>query len=137
MGKPIYFFGIESTIQKNGLLLSQRKYTLDLLQETSLFGYKLANTPMEADVKFQSEDSKVYDDIKQHKRMIGKFIYLIVIRPQFSFAIGLLSQLMHKSRELHQKATLKDSFIYEESSRKGLLYEKHGHIHVSAYLDAR
>jgi len=38
MGKPRYFLEIEVAYQKYGLLLSQRKYTLDLLEETGMLG---------------------------------------------------------------------------------------------------
>ena len=40
-GKPRYFLGIEVAYQKHGLLLSQRNYALDLLQETGLLGANL------------------------------------------------------------------------------------------------
>jgi len=36
--KPRYFLGIEIAYQKYGLLLSQRKYTLDLLEKTGMLG---------------------------------------------------------------------------------------------------
>jgi len=38
MEKPRYLLGIEVAYQKHGLLLSQRKYTLDLLEETDMLG---------------------------------------------------------------------------------------------------
>jgi len=50
MRKSRCFFGIEVAYQKHGLLLSQRKYTLDLLQEIGMFGCKHASTPMKANV---------------------------------------------------------------------------------------
>ena len=50
MGKPKYFLGIEIAYQKDRLLLSQRKYVLDLLEEMGLLGCKPANTPMEVNV---------------------------------------------------------------------------------------
>ena len=45
-----YFLGIEVAHQKHSVLLSQRKYALDLLEETELLGCKHDNTPMEANV---------------------------------------------------------------------------------------
>jgi len=41
MGKPRYFLGIEVDYQKHGLLLSKKKYVLNLLKETDLFGANL------------------------------------------------------------------------------------------------
>jgi len=52
MGNPRYFLGIEGAYQKHGLLLSQRKYTLDLLEKTDMLGCKPASTLMEANVDY-------------------------------------------------------------------------------------
>jgi len=41
MEKPRYFFGIEVAYQKHGLLMSQRKYALELFKETGLLGANL------------------------------------------------------------------------------------------------
>lgn len=40
MGKPWYFLDIEFAYTKEMMVLSQRKYVLDLLQETGLLGCK-------------------------------------------------------------------------------------------------
>jgi len=50
MGRPKYFLGIEVTRQKYSVLLSQRKYALDLLDEAGLLGCKPAITPLETNV---------------------------------------------------------------------------------------
>lgn len=63
-GKAKLFLGIEVVYQKNGLVLSLRKYALDLLQTTGLLGCKYVSKRMKTDVDFWNEDSKVYDDIK-------------------------------------------------------------------------
>ena len=46
MAKPRYFLEIEA-YQKHDLFLSQRKYTLDLLEQTGMLG---CSTPMKANV---------------------------------------------------------------------------------------
>jgi len=50
MGRPKYFLGTEVAHQKHNVLLSQRKYVLDLLEKIEYLGCTLANTPMEANV---------------------------------------------------------------------------------------
>jgi len=62
MGHPKYFLGIEVAHQKQSVLLSQRKYALDLFEEAGLLGCKPANTPMEANVDLWFNDSHTLDD---------------------------------------------------------------------------
>lgn len=62
-GKPSYFLGIGVAYQNN-ILLSIRKHVLDLLQKTGLLGCKPVSILMEVDMDFQSDDIKVYDNVK-------------------------------------------------------------------------
>ncbi|RVW87892.1 Retrovirus-related Pol polyprotein from transposon RE1 [Vitis vinifera] len=66
-----------------GVVLSQRKYATDLLQETSLLGAKLANVPMEPILDLWKENED-FEDNAQYGRLVGKLIYLIVTRPDIS-----------------------------------------------------
>jgi len=43
--------GIEVAYSKNGVLPSQRKYTMDLLEETGLLGGRITGTPLEPNLK--------------------------------------------------------------------------------------
>ena len=76
MGRPKYFLGIEIAHQKHSILLSQRKYALDLLEETRLLGCKPASTPMEANVDLWFDNNHTLNDPERYMRMIGKLIYL-------------------------------------------------------------
>jgi len=60
MGRPKYFLGIEVAHQKLSVILSQRKYALDLLEETWFLGCKPTNTPMEANVDLWLDDSHTW-----------------------------------------------------------------------------
>jgi len=88
MGKPRYFLGIEVAYQKHGLLLSQRKYTLNLLEETGMSGCKPASTLMETNMNLWCDNSHLLDDPRQFRRLIEKLIYLTVIKPDITFAVG-------------------------------------------------
>ena len=46
LGELKYFLGIEICRSKEGLFLSQRKYTLDLLSEAGDLGGRVAKTPL-------------------------------------------------------------------------------------------
>jgi len=101
MGRPKYFLGIEIAHQKHSIFLSQRKYVLDLLEETGFLGCKPASTPMEANVDLWFDDSHPLDDPRRYRRLIGKLIYLTVTRPDITFTVGVLSRFMHEPREAH------------------------------------
>jgi len=52
LGDLKYFFSLEVTRSKKGIMMNKRKYALKLLKDASLLAYKLANTPMDNLVKF-------------------------------------------------------------------------------------
>ncbi|RDX95160.1 hypothetical protein CR513_22350, partial [Mucuna pruriens] len=56
-GKLKYFFGIVVAYSKKGILISQRKYVLDLLTETRKLGCKTTRVAIEQNHKIGSEES--------------------------------------------------------------------------------
>ena len=51
LGKLKYFLGIEIAQSNSGVVLSQRKYALGVLEETGMLDYKPVDTPMDPKVK--------------------------------------------------------------------------------------
>ena len=88
---PRYFLGIEFAYQSCKLALSQRKYALDLLQETGLLGCKPATSPLEAQPKFWNTDSPMMADANCYRRLLGKLIYLTVTHPYITYDVSVLS----------------------------------------------
>ena len=70
-----YFLGIEVMYSKKGIFLSQRKYVLDLLNETGLMGAKPCETPMEPGIKLTA-DGVPFSDPQSYRRLVEKLNYL-------------------------------------------------------------
>jgi len=46
-----YLLGVKVTQSKKGVVISQRKYALDILKETSMMNYRPADSPMDPNHK--------------------------------------------------------------------------------------
>uniref|UniRef100_A0A2N9IA04 Integrase catalytic domain-containing protein n=1 Tax=Fagus sylvatica TaxID=28930 RepID=A0A2N9IA04_FAGSY len=90
LGKLRYFLGIEVARSKAGISLSQRKYTLDILQDTGYLGSKPVATPMEPNLKLMPDEGDFVDDPDTYRRLVGKLIYLTITRPDISYAVSIV-----------------------------------------------
>ena len=133
---PRYFLGIEFAYQSGKLALSQRKYALDLLQETGLLGCKPATSPLEARPKFWDTDSPIMADANRYRRLLGKLIYLTINRLDITYVINILSQFMHEPRVVHWEGALRVLAYIKRAPRKRLIYRRHDHLRIEAYSDA-
>ena len=86
MGTLWYFLGIEVAQFKEGISLSQRKYVLDILEETGLLGSKPVETPM-----LMSNCMKIKGSCYLILRDIGKLNYLTITRLDILFAVSVVS----------------------------------------------
>ena len=72
LGPLKYFLGIEVSRSSEGIFLSQRKYVLDLLQETGMLGCQPVNTPIEEGLKLCVEPNQVSTDKGRYQRLVGR-----------------------------------------------------------------
>ena len=61
LGKLQYFLGIEVARSEKGIFISQRKYILDLLEETGMMGCKPAESPIESNHKLEAGTGEPVD----------------------------------------------------------------------------
>ena len=76
-----YFLGIEVAQSNNGIVISQRKYALDILEETRLMNSKSIETPMDPNVKLPLSQGEPLSDPEKYRRLVEKLNYLTIICP--------------------------------------------------------
>ncbi|RVW27157.1 Retrovirus-related Pol polyprotein from transposon TNT 1-94 [Vitis vinifera] len=70
LGKLKYFLGIEIAQSSSGVVLSQRKYALDILEETGMLDCKPVDTPMDPNVKLVPGQGEPLGDPGRYRRLV-------------------------------------------------------------------
>ena len=85
-----YFLGVDVMRSKQGIMLSQRRYVLDLLSKTGKLGAKPCSTPMAPNVLITKEGD-LFEDPERYKRLVGKLNYLTVTRQYIAYSVSVLN----------------------------------------------
>ena len=136
LGSLKYFLGIEVAQSKEGIVISQRKYVLDILKETGMVDCKPIDSPMDPNLKLVADQSEPYSDPERYRRLVGKLIYLTITRPDISFPVGVVSQFMQAPRIDHWNAVIRILRYLKKAPGQGLLYEDKGNSQIFGYCDA-
>ena len=77
-GKLKYFLGIEIAQSNSNVVMSQRKYVLDILEETGMLDCKPVNTPMNLNVMLIPGQGELLRDPRRYRRLVGRLNYLTI-----------------------------------------------------------
>ncbi|KAG6428886.1 hypothetical protein SASPL_106925 [Salvia splendens] len=136
LGAPKYFLGLEIARNKKVLLVSQRKYTLDLLKDTWLLGCKPSNVPMDPLKKLRLDSGTPLKDASKYRRLIGRLLYLCITRPYVTFAVHKLSKYVSNPSDEHWEAAEKILRYLKGTPGHGLFYSSSSKINLSIFSDA-
>ncbi|CAN1305751.1 Copia protein [Linum perenne] len=136
LGHLKYFLGMEIARSKDCLIVSQRKYVLDLLNETGMLGCKPIDTPMEQNKRWTREAEPTLVERGRYQRLVGKLIYLSHTRPDITFAVGIVSQHMQSPNEDHMEAVYRILRYLKGSPGLGLQFSKKDTRGIEVYTDA-
>ncbi|XP_062114522.1 uncharacterized mitochondrial protein AtMg00810-like [Humulus lupulus] len=136
LGMLKYFLGFEITRSKSGLFLSQRQYTLQLLEDTCYLGSKPAKSPMDPRLKFTDQQGDLLSDPSRYRRLVGRLLYLTLSRPDITYSIHTLSQFMATPRTEHLQAIHHLLRYLKGRPGQGLLYSSSSSLHLRGFSDS-
>ena len=96
-----YFLSIEVIRTSACIMISQWHYILNLLYNFGMAECKFVATPLNRNLKLDADSGTTTCEPTQYRQLIGSLIYLTITRPNLSYPVGLLSQFMQTSRDIH------------------------------------
>ncbi|KAD3640379.1 hypothetical protein E3N88_29602 [Mikania micrantha] len=136
MGSLSYFLGVEVVPRGRDLILSQRKYILDIIHKAGLTTCKSVDSPMTTTAKLALDDSPFFGDPVKYRQIVGSLQYLTLSRPDTTFAVNKVYQFMHSPTENHWSAVKRILCYLQGICNFGLLLQHHSSSVLHAYTDA-
>ena len=81
--------------------MCQRKYVLDILEETGMLDCKPINTPMDPNVKLVPRQGEPLQDSGRYRQLVGIVNYLTITRLDISFSVSIVSQFPQSPCDSH------------------------------------
>ncbi|XP_068655834.1 uncharacterized mitochondrial protein AtMg00810-like [Aristolochia californica] len=128
-----HFLGLDIAQSKQGIVLSQLHYTLQLLEDTSYLACKPTSIPMDPKLCLNATDSDLLPDITHYRRLVGKLLYLTLSRPDITFSVHKLTQFVGQPRLPYLKAVHHLLRYLKNSSGQGLLFSSTSSLQMRAY----
>ncbi|XP_056697421.1 uncharacterized mitochondrial protein AtMg00810-like [Spinacia oleracea] len=135
LGVLNFFLGIEVSHTSEGYILTQKKYTKELLQDCELDISKPAVTPFPLNLKLSNEGED-YPNAELYRCYVGKLNFLTHTRPDISFAVQTLSQFMHSPKYQHIDALSHTLRYINSTAGQGILLKATDKLTLQAFSDS-
>jgi histone deacetylase 1/2 len=138
LGTLHYFLGIEVHHQSSRLVLTQKKYAMDLLQRAGMLKCTPASTPMTVVDRLSAHEGVLLsaDEATRYRSVVGGLQYLTLTRPDISFAVNKVCQYLSTPRDTHWTAVKRILRFVKHTVSHGLTLHRTPHTLLSAFSDA-
>ncbi|XP_060185897.1 uncharacterized mitochondrial protein AtMg00810-like [Lycium barbarum] len=136
LGTLNHFLGIEVCHTPTGLLLHQRKFIQDLLQEYKCDIVSLVTCPLDHSVKLKSDVGNLLPNPASYRTLEGKLNFLTHPKPDLCFVVEHLSQYLQNPTQSHMKVALHLLRYLKGLADIGVSFSNSPNFSMSAYYDS-
>lgn len=136
LGDLKYFLGFEIARSNKGINLCQRKYAVDLLNDTGMLPAKPCSTPMDSKLRLHKNSGEPFSDPSSYRKLIGRLPYLTHTRPDISFAVSNLSQFLDSPTTDHHQAAMRIIRYIKGSPGNGLFFPASSETSLKGFSDS-
>ena len=136
LGSLKFFLGLEIARSSSGIVVSQRQYALQLLEDFGFIDSKPVHTPMNPKVILTATDGDLLEDATLYRRLVGRLLYLTISRPDITFAVHALSQFIAAPRFPHLQAAHHLLRFIKAQPGLGLFFSASSSLQLRAFSDA-
>ena len=131
-----YFLGIEVFQVKEGIFISQKKYTKGILQKFKIMECMSVAILLVANEKFRKDDGEKKVNSSLYRSLIGSLLYFTSTRLDIMFAASLLSRFMQEPSKVHFRAAKRVLRYLQGTMDYGILYKIGGNLNLIGYSDS-
>ncbi|CAL1399508.1 unnamed protein product [Linum trigynum] len=135
LGQLSYLLGLEVIRDHKGISVSQRKYCLELLDDTGFVEAKGCLSPVDCNVKLSVDQGELMADPGVYRRLIGRLHYLTITRPDVAY-VQQLAQFQVAPCVEHLQAAHRVIRYLKQTLGKGLIFRADSKLELSSYCDA-
>jgi len=136
LGRLHYFLGLEVLYKEDGILISQRKFSLDLLKEYNCSHFTPFSSPLDPLIKLRADEGSLLSDPAYYRKLIGKLNFLTNTRLDIAYGVQHLSQFMHAPREPHLQAAFHMLRYLKQDPTLGIFMSNTDDYTVRAFCDS-
>lgn len=131
-----YFLGIEVSYLTDGIFLSHKKFTNELLSECGQDLSHKAFTQLPLHVKLTASEGELISQPELYRSMVRKLNFLTNTRSDLAYAVQSLSQFMQKPRTSHFSALIHTLRYVNHTIGQGILLKADTNITLQVFSDS-
>nr|GEX37894.1 hypothetical protein [Tanacetum cinerariifolium] len=129
------FLSIEIVPHVSGILLSQKKYILELLQSVGLSNCNPVSSPMITSSSLSLDDSAAFFNLVKYRQLVCSLQYVTLSRPDIAFAVYKVCQYMHALTENHWSPVKRILHYLHGTVEHGMLIRRSFGSTLQAFTD--